>query len=366
MTAAGRRLAAIFNPHSGGGGYKRDLPLIFDALRGLGYRVEETARPRSPATPARLAREAVAAGFDLVCAIGGDGTVNETINGLAGSDVPAGHHPHRHRQRAGHGARHPARAAGRGQAARVRQRQLDRPRPAPATATSASWPAWAWTPPWSPPLHPAMKKALKEAAFAVQGVGTYLTHEDPLFRVTERGADGRGLLRRVRQLVQLRRGLRHHAARRHARRPAGRLRAQGQVVRQHGLVLDGRAASTRTSSTPRSSTSAPRAPLVATVDGDQEVLVQTDGEVAGKLPHGVQGRAARPARRGAPEPRRPAGFSQQAHHLPERRAGVRLYSLRSLASRARSSSGVAMGTILKAGLSKRRSSASRPARRAGP
>ena len=90
-------------------------------------------------------------------------------------------------------------------------------------------------------LNPAMKKALKEAAFAVQGLANYLTHEDPLIRVTSRGAHRRGLLRRVRQLVQLRRRVRHHAARRHARRPAGRLRAQGQVVPQHGLVLDGRA-----------------------------------------------------------------------------------------------------------------------------
>ena len=41
-------------------------------------------------------------------------------------------------------------------------------------------------------MHPTMKKALKEAAFAVQGVGTYLTHDDPLFRVTckERTVEG--------------------------------------------------------------------------------------------------------------------------------------------------------------------------------
>ena len=41
-------------------------------------------------------------------------------------------------------------------------------------------------------MHPTMKRALKEAAFAVQGVGTYLTHDDPLFRVTckERTVEG--------------------------------------------------------------------------------------------------------------------------------------------------------------------------------
>lgn len=37
-----------------------------------------------------LARRAIEEGFDLVVCLGGDGTVNEAANGLAGSDVPLG------------------------------------------------------------------------------------------------------------------------------------------------------------------------------------------------------------------------------------------------------------------------------------
>ena len=84
--SARRRLAAIFNPTSGGGRFKRDLPLIVGSLRGLGFEVDEL--PTDHAGHAtELARDAVARGCDLVCAIGGDGTVNEVVNGIATSDV---------------------------------------------------------------------------------------------------------------------------------------------------------------------------------------------------------------------------------------------------------------------------------------
>jgi YegS/Rv2252/BmrU family lipid kinase len=83
----GSRLAAIVNPESGGGEYAGEVPLLLAALEGYGYEVTrfDTA---AAGDATRLAREAVAAGFDVVCTVGGDGTVNETVNGLAGSNVP--------------------------------------------------------------------------------------------------------------------------------------------------------------------------------------------------------------------------------------------------------------------------------------
>ena len=87
MIGAGRRLMVIHNPHASGGGYRRDLPLILDALRGLGYEVEER-ETEAVGHATALSREAIGEGFDVVCAIGGDGTVNEVLNGLVGSDVP--------------------------------------------------------------------------------------------------------------------------------------------------------------------------------------------------------------------------------------------------------------------------------------
>ncbi len=43
-----------------------------------------------PSTAAHIAREAVDRGADLILAAGGDGTINEIVNGMAGSDVPLG------------------------------------------------------------------------------------------------------------------------------------------------------------------------------------------------------------------------------------------------------------------------------------
>jgi diacylglycerol kinase family enzyme len=265
VNGAGRRIAAIFNPHSGGGGYRRDVPLIFSALRGLGYEVEEL-QTEEPGDATRLAREAVAAGFDLVAARRGDGTVNQSINGLAmelgipldppdavgllGSD--AGHVSWIDLGLAGD--RYFALMAGVGMDA----------------AVVAS-------------LHPTMKKALKEAAFAVQGLATYLTHEEPLIRVTseERTVEGYfavfgnssnyGGAFGITPLADMRDGLLDVCVLKDKSFVSTVWYWTAALINAH--IKHPKVEYFRTESA-----------HIATVEHGKEVLVQTDGELAGSLP----------------------------------------------------------------------------------
>jgi diacylglycerol kinase (ATP) len=88
MTAkpAPRRLLIIFNPVAGWRRRRRLAPVL-DQLRAHGCApvLRETA---GPGDAERFAAEADPGAFDLVVAAGGDGTVNETINGLARSGLP--------------------------------------------------------------------------------------------------------------------------------------------------------------------------------------------------------------------------------------------------------------------------------------
>jgi YegS/Rv2252/BmrU family lipid kinase len=281
VTVAGKRLAAIFNPHSGGGGYKRDVPLIFDALRGLGYRVDGL-ETEEPGDARRLAREAVADGFDLVAALGGDGTVNETINGLAGSEVPLAIIP-----------------TG---TVNVLAMELGIPLEPPdavklLAAGTVSWidlgragdryfglmAGVGMDAAVVASMHPAMKKALKEAAFAVQGVGTYLTHDDPLFRVTARERTVEGYFAvfgnssnyggafGITPLADMRDGLLDVCVLKDKSFLGTAWYWLAALINSH--VNHPKVAYFRT-----------EAARVSAVDPGQEVLVQTDGEVAGKLP----------------------------------------------------------------------------------
>ena len=281
MTPLGRRLAAIFNPHSGGGGYRRDVPLIFDAIRGLGYEVEPL-ETEEPGDAKRLAREAVSDGFDLVAALGGDGTVNETINGLAGSDTPLAIVP-----------------TG---TVNVLAMELGIPLEPPDAVRLLEQGTVSWIDlglagdryfglmagvgmdaAVVASLSPTMKKALKEAAFAVQGFGTYLTHDDPLFRVTcdERTVEGYfavfgnssnyGGAFGITPLADMRDGLLDVCVLKDKSFVSTVWYWTAALINAH--IKHPKVEYFRTESA-----------MIETVEPGREVLVQVDGEVAGRLP----------------------------------------------------------------------------------
>ncbi len=84
-----KRCRIIYNPTSGREAMRNDLVEILDILENAGY---ETSAYRTTPKPnsARDEAERVArAGFNLIVAAGGDGTINEVVNGIA----PLKHRP---------------------------------------------------------------------------------------------------------------------------------------------------------------------------------------------------------------------------------------------------------------------------------
>src|SRR3984957_16461385 len=79
----------IYNPASGGRGHRRfeEIERAARALKEAGIATElaPTAAPRAAQV---MARKAVEQRRGMVIVCGGDGTVNEIVNGLAGSQVP--------------------------------------------------------------------------------------------------------------------------------------------------------------------------------------------------------------------------------------------------------------------------------------
>lgn len=83
------KVKVILNPTAGRGRAAKERQLITEALAQyeVEFNLEET-RAHNHAT--EIARQAVAAGYDLIIAVGGDGTVNQVVNGMAGSGIPLG------------------------------------------------------------------------------------------------------------------------------------------------------------------------------------------------------------------------------------------------------------------------------------
>ena len=94
-TAAGgqrkaRHAALIYNPAAGGGRLRRQIHHLEEAQKILHRNGIETTLlvTGEPGDATEFASQSVADGYDLVIVSGGDGTNNEVVNGLAGSEVP--------------------------------------------------------------------------------------------------------------------------------------------------------------------------------------------------------------------------------------------------------------------------------------
>lgn len=74
----------IVNPVAGAGKTARLWPQIMSLLQGQGLRFEHDIT-EAPGHAIELAREAATNGYNLVVSIGGDGTINEIVNGLYAS-----------------------------------------------------------------------------------------------------------------------------------------------------------------------------------------------------------------------------------------------------------------------------------------
>lgn len=92
-----KRARLIYNPSSGRETVKKQLPYILDRLENAGYETSCHATTPEEGCATRAARAAGERGFDLVIAAGGDGTIYEVVNGLAGLEdrpmlgiIPAG------------------------------------------------------------------------------------------------------------------------------------------------------------------------------------------------------------------------------------------------------------------------------------
>ncbi len=78
-----KKARLIYNPTSGKEILKNNLADILIAIEGAGFETSAFATTPAPDSAKNEARRAALAGFDLIVAAGGDGTINEVVNGIA-------------------------------------------------------------------------------------------------------------------------------------------------------------------------------------------------------------------------------------------------------------------------------------------
>ncbi|MBM7572809.1 diacylglycerol kinase [Aquibacillus albus] len=80
-----KRARIIYNPTSGRELFKRELPDVLKRLEQAGYETSAHATT-GVGNAIEAAKQAVSREFDIVIAAGGDGTINEVLNGIAEKD----------------------------------------------------------------------------------------------------------------------------------------------------------------------------------------------------------------------------------------------------------------------------------------
>lgn len=92
-----KRARIIYNPSSGREIFKRELPDIIEVYENAGYETSAFQTKPEPLSAQKEAARSSEAGFDLIVAAGGDGTVSEVISGMAEKEyrptlaiIPAG------------------------------------------------------------------------------------------------------------------------------------------------------------------------------------------------------------------------------------------------------------------------------------
>ncbi len=78
-----KRCRIIYNPTSGREAMKRDLVGILNILENAGYETSAFATTPEKNSAKDEAERAAKDGFELIIAAGGDGTINEVVNGIA-------------------------------------------------------------------------------------------------------------------------------------------------------------------------------------------------------------------------------------------------------------------------------------------
>ncbi|MFC3927077.1 diacylglycerol kinase family lipid kinase [Streptococcus caprae] len=86
MVASNKRARLIYNPTSGQEIMKKNVAEVLNVLEGYGYETSAFQTTAEPNSAKNEATRAAQAGFDLVIAAGGDGTINEVVNGIAPLD----------------------------------------------------------------------------------------------------------------------------------------------------------------------------------------------------------------------------------------------------------------------------------------